>query len=84
LSRLRWIGFMHGSRAGSPRSEPRAGSREYLSGLVAGLERKDRWTFRRAGIGTLRLGMTRRKRWLALLIPLISLAVVIHCAVLNR
>jgi SRSO17 transposase len=38
-----WTGCMSGLLAGS-RAEPRARAREYVSGLVAGLERKNGWT----------------------------------------
>lgn len=45
------------------RSEPRARAREYLSGLVAGLERKNGWTLaERAGEASPD-GMQRLLRW---------------------
>ena len=45
-----WTGWLSGSRGGFVRSEPRARMREYVSGLVSGLERKNGWTLaERAG-----------------------------------
>jgi len=58
------LGRVHARIAGRfARSEPRARAREYLSGLVAGLERKNGWTLaERAGEASPD-GMQRLLRW---------------------
>src|SRR5262249_25851085 len=58
------LGRVHGRIAGRfARSEPRARAREYLSGLVAALERKNGWTLaERAGEASPD-GMQRLLRW---------------------
>lgn len=55
---------LHGRVAGRfARAEPRARMREYVTGLVAGLERKNGWTLaERAGEGSPD-GMQRLLRW---------------------
>jgi hypothetical protein len=55
---------LHGRVAGRfARAEPRARTREYVTGLVAGLERKNGWTLaERAGEGSPD-GMQRLLRW---------------------
>jgi hypothetical protein len=45
------------------RSEPRARSRDYLSGLVAGLERKNGWTLAERAGEVSPDGMQRLPRW---------------------
>src|SRR3712207_8816397 len=45
------------------RSEPRARSREYVSGLVAGLERKNGWTLAERAGERSPDGMQRLLRW---------------------
>jgi SRSO17 transposase len=55
---------VHGRIAGRfARSEPRARAREYLSGLVAGLERKNGWTLAERAGEVSPDGMQRLLRW---------------------
>ena len=55
---------MHARIAGRfARSEPRARAREYLSGLVAGLERKNGWTLAERAGEACPDGMQRLLRW---------------------
>ena len=55
---------MHARIAGRfARSEPRAWVREYLSGLVAGLERKNGWTLAERAGEAGPDGMQRLLRW---------------------
>jgi SRSO17 transposase len=55
---------MHARIAGRfARSEPRAQAREYLSGLVAGLERKNGWTLAERAGEACPDGMQRLLRW---------------------
>jgi SRSO17 transposase len=54
---------MSGSRVGFARSEPRGRAREYVSGLVAGLERKNGWTLAEQAGEVSPDGMRRLLRW---------------------
>jgi SRSO17 transposase len=63
LLQLSWTG-VHGRIAGRlARSEPRARVREYMSGLVAGLERKNGWALAERAGEDGSDGMQRLLRW---------------------